>query len=150
MKKTNTTNWEIKTLGEVCSFHNGLWKGKKPPYETVGVIRNTNFTKDGNLDDSDIAILEVEVKQFSKRQLEYGDIILEKSGGGPKQPVGRVIVFDKRDGKYSFSNFTSVIRINDDSQLDFVYLHRFLYFLYIFLRISLLHTFYIHLLNHLF
>jgi len=131
MKKTTTKDWKIKTLGEVCSFHNGLWKGKKPPYETVGVIRNTNFTKDGNLDDSDIAILEVEVKQFSKRQLEYGDIILEKSGGGPKQPVGRVIVFDKRDGKYSFSNFTSVIRINYDSQLDFVYLHRFLYFLYI-------------------
>ena len=98
MKKTTTKDWEIKTLGEVCNFHNGLWKGKKPPYETVSVIRNTNFTKDGHLDDSDIAVLEVEEKQFSKRQLEYGDIVLEKSGGGPKQPVGRVIIFDKKRG----------------------------------------------------
>ena len=131
MKKTTTKDWEIKTLGEVCNFHNGLWKGKKPPYETVSVIRNTNFTKDGHLDDSDIAVLDVEEKQFSKRQLAYGDIVLEKSGGGPKQPVGRVIIFDKKEGKYSFSNFTSVIRINSDSQLNFIYLHRFLYFLYI-------------------
>ncbi len=124
-------DWEIKTLEEVCDFYNGLWKGKKLPFETVNVIRNTNFTKEGQLDDSDIAVLDVEEKQFQKRQLKYGDIILEKSGGGPKQPVGRVIIFNKKDGKYSFSNFTSVIRVNDSSKLDFIYLHKLLHHLYI-------------------
>ena len=82
-----------KTLGEVCEFHSGLWKGKKPPYVHVGVIRNTNFTKDGRLDEDDIAFLDVELKQFDNKKLKFGDIILEKSGGGPKQPVGRVIIF---------------------------------------------------------
>lgn len=124
-------NWEVKTLDEVCEFGNGLWTGKKPPFLKVGVIRNTNFTRDGRLDDSDIVFLDVEQTQFAKRKLQYGDIILEKSGGGPKQPVGRVILFDKAEGNFSFSNFTSVIRITNSKTVDYKYLHRFLFFLYI-------------------
>ena len=122
--------WEVKRLDEICIFGNGLWTGKKPPFHKVGVIRNTNFSKDGKLDDSDIVYLDVEQSQFSKRKLQYGDIILEKSGGGPKQPVGRVIIFDKRDGDFSFSNFTSVIRIINHAAIDFNYLHSFLFFSY--------------------
>ncbi len=123
--------WEIKKLGEVCEFSNGLWTGKKMPFQTVGVIRNTNFTKDCLLDDSDIVYLDVEQSQFQKRKLQYGDIILEKSGGGPKQPVGRVVVFDKIDGDFSFSNFTSVIRIKNKNEVDFNFLHRYLFLEYI-------------------
>ena len=119
--------WEIKKLGEVCDIFNGLWKGKNEPFIEIGVIRNTNFTKDGFLDDRDIAYLPVEVKQYEKRKLQFGDIILEKSGGGPKQPVGRVIVFEKKNGEYSFSNFTSTIRIKDETNLFYKYLHRFLF-----------------------
>ena len=110
--------WRTAKLADLCEFRNGLWKGKKPPYVHVGVIRNTNFRADGSLDDSDIAYLDVEQKQFEKRSLQYGDLILEKSGGGPKQPVGRVVLFDKEDALYSFSNFTSVIRVLDSSHLD--------------------------------
>lgn len=123
--------WEIKSLEDVCDFGNGLWTGKKPPFIKVSVIRNTNFSKEGKLDDADIVSLDVEQSQFSKRKLEYGDIILEKSGGGPKQPVGRVIIFDKRKGDYSFSNFTSQIRVKNKNEIDFNYLHRFLFFEYI-------------------
>jgi len=124
------SQWTVKRLDEVCAFHNGLWKGKKPPYVRVGVIRNTNFAKDGILDDSDIAYLDVEEKQFQKRKLKFGDLILEKSGGGPKQAVGRVVLFDKVDGDYSFSNFTSAIRVNDQRQLAFHYLHKYLHWIY--------------------
>ncbi len=123
--------WEVKKLGEVCEVFNGLWKGKKPPYIEVGVIRNTNFTKNGCLDDSNIAFLPVEIRQFEKRKLQYGDIILEKSGGGPKQPVGRVVLFNKHKGDFSFSNFTSVIRIFNKEILEFNFLHKFLFFLHI-------------------
>jgi type I restriction enzyme S subunit len=123
--------WDVRSLNEFCEFGNGLWTGKKPPFQNVGVIRNTNFTKDGRLDDTDIVYLDVESSQFSKRKLQYGDIILEKSGGGPKQPVGRVIIFDKEEGDFSFSNFTSVIRISNKNTVDFNYLHRFLFFSYV-------------------
>ena len=123
--------WEIKKLDEVCEVFNGLWKGKKEPFIEVGVIRNTNFTKNGFLDDTDIAYLPVEIKQYQKRKLVFGDIILEKSGGGPKQPVGRVALFDKKGGEFSFSNFTSVIRIKENSKLVFSFLHRFLFWMYV-------------------
>ncbi len=126
-----TTGWQTTTLSDVCQFSNGLWKGKKPPFVNVGVIRNTNFTKDGALDDSDIAYLDVEAKQFEKRRLQFGDVILEKSGGGPKQAVGRVVLFDKTEGDFSFSNFTSALRVRDPKSLDFNFLHRFLHWTYL-------------------
>ena len=107
------SNWTAILLGDLCFAINGLWKGKKPPFVNVGVIRNANFTKDCKLDYSNIAYLEVEAKQYEKRKLQYGDIIVEKSGGSDNQPVGRTILFEKTEGDYSFSNFTSVLRIYD-------------------------------------
>lgn len=92
---------------------NGLWRGKQGPFITAHVIRNTNFTSIGKIDFSDIATLEVEQKQFAKRKLNRGDIIIERSGGGPKQPVGRVVYFADDLEPYSFSNFTSRIRVLD-------------------------------------
>ncbi len=123
--------WTRKTLDESCHFFNGLWKGENEPLVRVGVVRNTNFTKDGMLDDSDIAFLDVEAKKFETRRLSYGDIILEKSGGGPKQPVGRVVLFDKKAGLFSFSNFTSAIRVKNPQELDFHFLHKLLYWTYL-------------------
>ena len=126
-----SNDWETRTLAEVCHCSNGLWKGEKPPLITVGVIRNTNFTKEGSLDDSDIADTEVETRKLEKRRLQFGDIILEKSGGGPKQPVGRVALFDKPDGTFSFSNFTAALRVRESEELDFRYLHKFLHWTYL-------------------
>jgi type I restriction enzyme S subunit len=130
MRKDDTLSlpkgWEIKKLEDLCTSINGLWKGKNPPFCEVGVIRNTNFTKSCLLDFSNIAYMDVELKQFNSRKLYKGDLIIEKSGGGPKQPVGRAILFEKEEGEYSFSNFTSVLRINDRTILDYKYLHIFL------------------------
>ncbi len=123
--------WQSKSLGDVAQFINGLWKGEEPPLVHVGVIRNTNFTKDGALNDTDIAYLDVEAKKFQKRRLQFGDLILEKSGGGPKQPVGRVVLFDKTEGDFSFSNFTAAIRIVDPAALDSKFLHKYLHWVYV-------------------
>lgn len=115
--------WEYKKLGEVTSTINGLWTGKKTPFINVAVVRNTNFTKDCKLDMTNVAYLDVEEKQFSTRKLQYGDIIIEKSGGSEKQPVGRPVLFNIKEGNYSFSNFTSTLRINNKSELDPHFLH---------------------------
>jgi len=118
-------NWKKHILLEnpkYFDFGNGLWTGKKPPFKTVTVIRNTNFTNSGKIDYSNVAVLEVEKKQFEQRKLIKGDIVIERSGGGPKQPVGRVVYFDKVDGDFSFSNFTSRIRVvNDEFDTKFVF-----------------------------
>ena len=124
------STWTIILLGDLCFTINGLWKGKKPPFVNVGVIRNANFTKDCKLDYTNIAYLDVEVKQYEKRKLQCGDIIVEKSGGSDNQPVGRTILFERKDGDYSFSNFTSVLRIYDGYPALPAFLNMFLQSIY--------------------
>lgn len=113
--------WKQVTLESICKFSNGLWTGKSGTLQLVKVIRNTNFTKHGLLDYSDVAEIEVEVRQLEHKVLSDGDILLERSGGGPTQAVGRVAFFD-REGSYSFSNFITRIEITDRSQLNSKYL----------------------------
>ena len=103
--------WEYQKLGELVKVINGLWVGKKPPFTNVAVVRNANFTKSCTLDMSNIAYIDVEEKQFNTRELQYADIIIEKSGGSEKQPVGRPIFFNIKDRGYSFSNFTATLRV---------------------------------------
>ena len=124
------STWTIILLGDLCFTINGLWKGKKPPFVNVGVIRNANFTKDCKLDYTNIAYLDVEIKQYEKRKLQCGDIIVEKSGGSDNQPVGRTILFERKDGDYSFSNFTSVLRIYDGYPALPAFLNMFLQSIY--------------------
>ncbi len=124
------SKWENKKLGDCCQVINGLWTGKKPPFINVGVIRNANFTKSCELDTSNIAYIDVELKAFEKRKLIKGDIIIEKSGGSDKQPVGRPILFNM-DGDFSFSNFTSTLRIEDRKHLDSKFLHKVLKYYYL-------------------
>lgn len=94
----------------------GLWTGKRGPFVTANVIRNTNFTSSGRVDYSDVAVLQVEQKQLASRRLVPGDIIIERSGGGPSQPVGRVVFFERDAGIFSHSNFTSRLRVIDASR----------------------------------
>lgn len=96
----------------------GLWSGKKGQLVRATVVRNTNFTASGRVDYSDVAVLQVEEKQLASRRLVPGDIIIERSGGGPSQPVGRVVFFDRTDGVFSHSNFTSRLRVLDRARFD--------------------------------
>lgn len=120
-----------KELGQITTTINGLWTGKKPPFINIAVIRNTNFSKDCRLKMDDVAMIDVEVKQFASRKLQMGDIIIEKSGGSDKQPVGRPVLFNIPEGDYSFSNFTSTLRVNDQGVILPEYLHKFLYKFYL-------------------
>ena len=122
--------WTYKKLGEVVKPINGLWKGKKEPFVHVGVIRNANFTKDFTLNFDNIEYLDVEQRQYATRKLKKGDLIVEKSGGSEKQPVGRAVLFLKDEGEFSFSNFTSVLRITDANSLSYLFLYKYLLFVY--------------------
>jgi len=125
--------WGVLNLSnDYIEFKNGLWKGKKEPFIKVRVLRNTNFNNDGTLKLDDVAELAVEEKQFETRNIVEDDIILERSGGGPTQPVGRVVFFNiKDDLNYSFSNFTSRIRITNKNKINPKYIFYFLLEFYI-------------------
>lgn len=123
-------NWKYKKVSELTKVINGLWTGKKPPFINIAVIRNTNFTKDCALNLSNVAYIDVEERHFATRKLLKGDIIIEKSGGSEKQPVGRPILFDIEEGNYSFSNFTFVLRIIDQNVISPSFLQKALYSMY--------------------
>jgi type I restriction enzyme S subunit len=42
-----------------------------------------------------------------------------------------VVLFDKQDGDFSFSNFTAALRVRDPGEVDFRYLHKFLHWTYL-------------------
>jgi len=123
--------WEYSTIGDLCDKINGLWKGKVGPFINVGVIRNANFTKSFTLSFDNIEYLDVEAKQYKTRKLQKGDLIVEKSGGSEKQPVGRTVLFDRDEGEYSFSNFTSVLRIKDREVISPEFLYKYILFVYL-------------------
>ena len=118
--------WAVTTIKDMCENINGLWKGKKEPFVNVGVIRNTNFTKDFKLDYSKIEYIDVEQRAFNQRHLNNGDLIIEKSGGSDSNPVGRAILYEGKDAVFSFSNFTMALRIKEKEILTSRYLYYFL------------------------
>ena len=118
------SRYTLKPIDKLASFQSGLWKGEKGLLQITKVLRNTNFKlNNGFLDYDDVAEIEVETTQLATRTLQYGDIILEKSGGSDTQAIGRVVLFDKTDNEtYSYSNFCSRIRVLDASEVDPLYL----------------------------
>ena len=92
---------------------------------SIKVIRTTNFTNNGVLDLTDLVERSIDPKKIAQKRLEYGDTIIEKSGGSPNQPVGRVVYFDQENDVFLCNNFTSVIRAKSD--IDKRYLFWFLF-----------------------
>ena len=119
--------WKTVKLGEATEINSGLWKGEEGALVEAKVYRATNFSGNGELSDDNLVTIPVEVKKLAKRSLQPGDILLEKSGGGPNQPVGRVGYFDKHEPLHSFSNFTSRIRVLPGVAIDAKYLHKYLF-----------------------
>lgn len=114
------SDWDTSTLSDenLFSFETGLWTGKREPFMKAKVLRNTNFNNNGTLDFSDVATLDIEARLLPKKQLIPGDILIERSGGGPKQPIGRVVFFNRPENGFSFSNFTSRLRVLDKARID--------------------------------
>jgi type I restriction enzyme S subunit len=101
----------------------------KENYVLVKVLRNTNFYNQGNLDFSEVAQRMIDKEKFEKVRLKNGDILVEKSGGSPIQPVGRVAIIEDVKIDFAFSNFLQAIQIKKQECLP-EYLFCFLRTLY--------------------
>ena len=82
----------------------------------IPVLRTTNFTNEGFIDYQNVVTRIIKKQNISEKFLRSGDIIIEKSGGSDKQPVGRVVYYDGPDNTYLFNNFTGVLRVKDPSK----------------------------------
>lgn len=91
----------------------------------INVLRTTNFNNDGSIDYSEVVKRDIPEKKIFQKALMFGDTIIEKSGGSPKQPVGRVVFFDKKSDVFLCNNFTSALRPNPDTDAKYVFWYLF-------------------------
>lgn len=101
----------IKIKDIIAEKISGEWGGEVIDGKGVVVIRTANFLNSGQINFSNLVRREIDQKKVKKKRLISGDIIIEKSGGSPTQPVGRVVIFRNPDNDiYLCNNFTSILR----------------------------------------
>ena len=99
----------------------------------VSVVRGTEFREWEDEKGATAAARAVKRASLEKRQLRAGDLIVEISGGGPDQPVGRVLLVDEEavrraENPLICSNFCRQIRLHPEVDPAFIALalrHRY-------------------------
>lgn len=122
--------WEkMRLKSTILDSQNGSW-GSEPGVDSVTrrCIRVADFDKNsGRIHSANETERSYPLSQIKNLELQSGDLIIEKSGGGPTTPVGNTVLYDAPGGDM-FSNFVARIRLRSNiSPLFAVYLHRSLY-----------------------
>lgn len=100
----------VEIVGKPLS---GEWGKDDETGEGIPVIRTTNFENDGTINYNNVVTRKIIKKDIENKYLQEGDIIIEKSGGSDKFPVGRVVYFKGQEKKYLFNNFTGLLRVQN-------------------------------------
>lgn len=107
-------DWDTTSLKDALEYHKaGDWGDDRGEVE-CRVLRSTNFTSEGHLDFEDVAVRHLTASSAEKLQLKEGDLLLERSGGGPSQPVGRIVFVRENLPGYACSNFVQLLRPDND------------------------------------
>ncbi|HAT1815649.1 restriction endonuclease subunit S [Legionella pneumophila serogroup 1] len=128
-------SWSSATLEELLVYVLGGDWGKDgtfddPDYINVLCIRASELRHWDEERGQTAALRKVKKSSLEKRELREGDIILEISGGGPEQPVGRTVLIDrtvlskKPEYKKICTNFFRLIR--PSSEVNSRYLNLYL------------------------
>ena len=109
--------WSYKPIKRLLLARDGGAWGSEPKNDENGTIclRIADFDYDrGVFKDTpvdDLTKREYSDLQINRLQLSRGDILIEKSGGGEKTPVGRTVIFEK-DYVALFANFMDRLRFD--------------------------------------
>ncbi len=116
---------EVPLKRSVDGCVNGFWGGEpnEDENDTI-VIRVADFERAKlSLKDEGYTYRRIEDKEKVRRLLKFGDLLLEKSGGGEKTLVGQVVLFDKNFEAIT-SNFVAKMTPNsgfDGRFLNYVF-----------------------------
>ena len=99
----------------------GIWGDEigEAPFEVV-VARVADFNRKNFTLGAVTTVRSVEVKQFLSRRVLPGDILLERSGGGEKTPVGCAVQVTEDLPNLVCSNFVSRIRAIDGVNSEYL------------------------------
>ena len=123
------THWEVRRLwSTVLSCQNGVWGTEPNGSNEIACVRVADFDRvrfRANIDRPTLRSVETDV--FNTRKLLPGDLLLEVSGGGEKQPVGAIVLYDNKRPAVC-SNFIARLRPSEGFESRFLtYLHSALY-----------------------
>lgn len=85
------------------------------------VLRGADFNQSGRFSDSSGVLRRIPSEKLKKIALKPGDILLEKSGGSPDQPVGRVSLFQGAPGPAASSNFLQTLRPGPNVDAEYLF-----------------------------
>lgn len=101
----------------------GEWGTEPIGNKDVTVFRAADFTKDCKLRRDGGVLRAIPPSKLNARRLENNDILIEKSGGSPDQPVGRAVLFEPQDEEQVAvcSNFIQRMVVKECYEPLFVY-----------------------------
>ena len=112
-------NWKVTKIKHTLSnLIGGVWGIEPQGNENdIYCIRVADFDYvQLTLSTYNLTLRNISPKERSKRILRNNDLLIEKSGGGEKTPVGRTIMFDGGIPRLSVSsNFISKVSVKSDS-----------------------------------
>ena len=108
-------SWKVMRLKDAIESHfGGCWGEEASEDDGILCIRIADFDFDRQTIKSSASTKrQYSTAQLEKGLLQDGDLILEKSGGGEKTSVGRVVVFEQKmfPCKAMFANFSECLRL---------------------------------------
>lgn len=139
MEKELPKNWVEAELNQIFSYVIGGDWGKDIFFQDIDYVEalciRGSEIKNWNRDKGSTATLrKVKKSSLNSRKLEFGDILLEISGGGPEQPVGRTVIVDEevlsfeKEIEKVCTNFLRLVRV--DKKLNSFYVNHYLQYFY--------------------
>lgn len=108
-------SWKVMRLKDAIESHfGGCWGEEASEDGGILCIRIADFDFDRQTIKSSASTKrQYSTAQLEKGLLQDGDLILEKSGGGEKTSVGRIVVFEQKmfPSKAMFANFSECLRV---------------------------------------
>ncbi|MFD8771072.1 restriction endonuclease subunit S [Microbacterium oxydans] len=123
-------HWSVQRLAStIARARNGVW-GSEPEggAEDLRCVRVADFDRPRQrIHDRAHTLRKLSASERAGRVLRNGDLLLEKSGGGDKSPVGFVVLYD-RDEPAVCSNFVARVQLREGMDPTFwTYVHGALY-----------------------
>ncbi|MFB8386918.1 restriction endonuclease subunit S [Microbacterium sp. NPDC055910] len=124
------SHWSVQRLAStVARARNGVW-GADPEGggEDLRCVRVADFDRPKQrIHDDAHTLRKLSASERAGRVLRNGDLLLEKSGGGEKSPVGFVVLYD-RDEPAVCSNFVARVELRAGMDPQFwTYVHGAMY-----------------------
>ena len=124
-------NWKNETIRALVLQRDGGAWGEEPDDEVSGTIclRIADFDyikgRFKKCNEEELTRRKYTESQRSRLALKKGDILIEKSGGGEKTPVGRAVYYSGEYGSVLYANFMERLRF-DESKVNSEYIEYWL------------------------